>query len=184
MPELTPVALLDSLARDGGTTAEILALFDSLPPVTLDALRGRWRGAGLPSGHPMDGLLERFGWYGKRFDDPENVQPLLCRQGDGPIFPVNPVFVPVGLALRHPALFRTGFAATAFRLTGRAAIARRPTARLRMTEFRGIVTATMIYDRLPINDVFRAADANTLLGLMDMRDMPQPFFFVLRRETV
>ncbi len=53
-----------------------------------------------------------------------------------------------------------------------------------MTEFRGIVTATMIYDRLPINDVFRAADADTLLGLMDMRDMAQPFFFMLRRETV
>jgi hypothetical protein len=57
-----------------------------------------------------------------------------------------------------------------------------PKARLRMTEYRGVVSATMIYDSLPINDVFRKVDEDCVLGAMDMRSTPQPFFFVLRRE--
>ena len=57
-----------------------------------------------------------------------------------------------------------------------------PKARLRMTEYRGVVSATMIYDSLPINDVFRKVDEDCVLGAMDMRFTPQPFFFVLRRE--
>jgi hypothetical protein len=40
----------------------------------------------------------------------------------------------------------------------------------------------MIYDDLPINDVFRKVDNNTVLGVMDLKGMEQPFFFVLRRE--
>ena len=51
-----------------------------------------------------------------------------------------------------------------------------------MMEHRGVSTATMIYDALPIHDVFRKVDDDTVLGLMDLRGLPQPFFFVLRRE--
>jgi hypothetical protein len=51
-----------------------------------------------------------------------------------------------------------------------------------MTEYRGVVTATMIYDSLPINDMFRAVDINKRLGVMDLRGMAQPFFFVLHRD--
>ena len=58
----------------------------------------------------------------------------------------------------------------------------RPAARLRMVEYRGVVTGTMIYDALPINDHFRAVDDDTLLGAMDLRGLPDPFLFVLRRE--
>ena len=73
--ETTPASRLAALKHGGGTATKILALFDSLPPVSAEALRGRWRGSGLPSGHPMDGRLERFGWYGKEFNGPEDVQP-------------------------------------------------------------------------------------------------------------
>lgn len=53
-----------------GTTVEAaLAFYDSLGPVGLDEMRGLWRGADLPTGNPFDGLLENFGWYGKRFED-------------------------------------------------------------------------------------------------------------------
>ena len=38
------------------------------------------------------------------------------------------------------------------------------------------------YDNLPINDVFRKVDDNTVLGIMDLKGMKQPFFFVLRRD--
>jgi hypothetical protein len=57
-----------------------------------------------------------------------------------------------------------------------------PQARLRVVQHRGVATAAMLYDRLPIVDVFRRLDATTLLGLMDARGIPQPFFFLLQRE--
>lgn len=39
----------------------------------------------------------------------------------------------------------------------------------------------MIYDHLPIQDAFRRADAETLVGVMDRRGDERPFWFVLRR---
>jgi hypothetical protein len=50
-----------------------------------------------------------------------------------------------------------------------------------MTEFRGVVTATMCYDALPIHDAFRRIDDDTRLGVMDLRGAP-PFVFVLERD--
>ena len=94
--ETTPASRLAALERVGGTATEILALFDSLPPVPTKALHGRWRGSGLPSGHSMDGLLERFGCYGKEFNGPEDVQPLLCKGRSGKTFGLNAAFVPHG----------------------------------------------------------------------------------------
>ena len=179
---ITPASRLAAFEAGGGTSAAILALFDSLPPVSIDAMRGRWRGTGVPTGNPMDGLLERFGWYGKEFNGPDDVQPLLCKGRRGDIFAANPAFIPIGLVTRHIGLFHTRFAESVFALTGRAAAARHPTARLRMTEYRGVLTATMIYDSLPIQDMFRAVDADTLLGVMDLRGMEQPFFFALHRD--
>ena len=57
-------------------------------------------------------------------------------------------------------------------------------ARVRMMEYRGKLSATMIYDYLPINDVFRKVDDHTLLGLMDFKGMEQPFFFLLNRNVL
>lgn len=54
-------------------------------------------------------------------------------------------------------------------------------ARLRMTEYRGKVSATMIYDQLPINDVFRKLHEDTVLGVMDNKIVNDPFFFTLTR---
>jgi GXWXG protein/Domain of unknown function (DUF4334) len=173
---------LAALTTNDGTATAALALFDSLPPVSLEEMHGRWRGEGLPTGHPMDGLLERFGWYGKEFSGPDDVQPLLCKGRGGEVFAMNPAFVPIGFVIRHIGLFHTRFAGAMVALAGRAAATRQPTARLRMTEYRGVVTATMIYDSLPINDMFRAVDSNTRLGVMDLRGMAQPFFFVLHRD--
>ena len=60
-----------------------LARFDSLPPVEARRLRGEWRGSGVPTGHPLDGLLELYGWWGKRFDGPDDVHPLVFQDGRG-----------------------------------------------------------------------------------------------------
>jgi hypothetical protein len=56
-------------------------------------------------------------------------------------------------------------------------------ARIRMMEHRQKISATMIYDNLPIHDIFRKVDDNTVLGLMDFKGMKQPFFFLLNRST-
>ena len=61
-------------------------------------------------------------------------------------------------------------------------ITHHPQARLRVVEHRGVSSAAMLYDHLPIVDVFRRLDAQTLLGVMDARGISHPFFFTLRRE--
>jgi hypothetical protein len=50
-------------------------------------------------------------------------------------------------------------------------------------EHRGVASAAMLYDHLPIVDIFRRLDEHTLLGVMDARGISQPFFFILRREV-
>ncbi|MEI2670988.1 MAG: DUF4334 domain-containing protein [Marmoricola sp.] len=153
---------LDQLSQleQGCTKAEALAFFDSLDALPADSLRGRWRGRGLNTGHPMDGLLESTGWYGKQFDDLDSVHPLLFEVG-GEIYPIEPqAKMPVDVTKR----------------------ATRHRARLRNIEHRGVVTAAMIYDGQPIIDLFRQLSPNTLLGLMDARGMNEPYFFILTRD--
>lgn len=55
-------------------------------------------------------------------------------------------------------------------------------ASLRAVEHRGVVTATMVYDKHPVFDHFRRVDADTVLGLMDRKGDP-PLFFWLRRPA-
>jgi hypothetical protein len=166
----------------GGTTpATALAFFDELPAVPLGDLVGRWRGSGLPTGSPLDGLLEAVGWYGKEVVDPETVHPLLFRDRAGRPRPINPAVAPLALLRRWPQVGRTAAARRAFAAVRPLLRARGPTARLRMVEHRAVVTTALVYDRLPIVDVFRRVDDGTLLGLMDLRGLPDPYLFVLRR---
>ncbi|MCC5655329.1 GXWXG domain-containing protein [Nostoc sp. XA013] len=79
------------ILKTGKTTAEkALELFDTLEPVDLSFMYGRWQGSGLHTNHPMDGLLEISNWYGKEFIDSENVHPLLFLDGQGKIFQIAP----------------------------------------------------------------------------------------------
>ena len=57
------------------------------------------------------------------------------------------------------------------------------TASLRMVEYRGVVTATMVYDKHPIFDAFRRVDADTVMGAMDRKGEPVPLLFRLRRRA-
>lgn len=178
-----PLATLALLER-GTTPAELLAFYDSLPAAAVGQLTGSWRGYGIPAGHRLDGVLEALGWHGKRFAGPEEAYPLLFDDGRGGVVSVNPAFAPLGLVLRVPRLLRHPLTVRLFRLALPLLGARGPRARLRAVESRGVVTATMIYDALPVDDAFRAVDEHTLLGLMDLRGMREPFFFVLRREDL
>ncbi len=164
------------------STEEALALCDALPIVTIDMLIGKWRGTELYTNHPMNGLLETLGWYGKEFIDQERVYPLLFSDSHGQIFSLDPQRLPVSLALKLP-IPRIKLVRQAFLLFRFAFQTRKAKARARMIEYRGKVSASMIYDNLPIYDTFRLIDDNTLLGVMDMKGSEQPFFFKLHRDN-
>ena len=53
---------------------------------------------------------------------------------------------------------------------------------LRPVEFRGKVSAAMIYDRLPIIDHFRAIDEDAVMGIMDRKGKIEVYFY-LERES-
>jgi hypothetical protein len=169
---------LDAASAPPGTA---LALFDGLQAIECEALRGFWAGSGFATGHLLDGALEAFGWAGKRFDSDEEVQPLVFGPA-GRRFAVRPRLpaAALPLVLRWPALKRPPIAACVRALLPLLAT-RRSQARLRMVRHRGVLTAAMLYDDVPIVDVFRAVDDHTVLGCMDRKGDRQPFFFVLRR---
>jgi hypothetical protein len=171
---------------DGARPEDALAYFDSLPTVAPEEMLGRWRGSGLPTGSPLDGLLEAFGWYGKEFLDEEAVHPLLFTDRSGNPRPLDPRLLPMAV-LRDYAGFVAGFAQfwpLRLAFTGIRPLLRtdKPTARLREVTHRGVRTAAMVYDALPIIDVFRRVSDDVRLGAMDMRGLPSPFLFVLRRD--
>ncbi|WP_413467606.1 DUF4334 domain-containing protein [Mycobacterium sp. RTGN3] len=153
-------------------------LFDRLPTVSVDGITtGRWRGEELLTGHPLDNLLTAGGWYGKQFDGPEFVHPLLFKGPLGKIFAVDPRKAPMQASDRVPAK-----AVKFGRYLLPALATRKPRARLRNLEYRGKTSAAMIYDDLPIIDIFRRVADDTLLGVMDNRAAPLPYFFILHRE--
>ncbi len=168
------------LKVDQATTTEALQLFDALEPVNLDFMLGRWRGFGLHTNHPLDGLLELTNWYGKEFVDSETVHPLLFLDSQGNVFKVAPRLILMNWALKFP-IPKNDFLKPWLIQTNSLLKTEKSQARMRMMEYRGTVTATMIYDYLPINDSFKKIDDHTLLGIMDFKNSPQPFFFILKR---
>ena len=162
------------------TTAEALTLFDSLEPVDTDFMLGRWRGGEVSTDHPMDGLLSLANWYGKEFVSADCVHPLLFSSSSGEVFKVapNPQMMKLALSLSIPD---NGLVRSASTLLTSLLTTEESQARLRMMEHRGKLSATMIYDHLPIHDVFRKVDDHTVFGLMDYKEIEQPFFFSLTR---
>jgi hypothetical protein len=172
----------DFANKDKMSIEEALVFCDALPIVDIGTIIGRWRGVEITTGHPLDGILETFGWYGKEFIDRDHVRPLLFSNAKGEIFSLDPQRLPLQLALKVPMLRN--------KLIGRAFLAarfvlqtRKAKARVRMLEYRGKLSASMIYDNLPIYDTFRLIDRDTLLGVMDLKGVEQPFFFKLYRDT-
>ncbi|GAS88017.1 DUF4334 domain-containing protein [Mycolicibacterium brisbanense] len=171
------------------TTDEALQVFDAAEAVDPAFMIGTWHGAEVPTGHPMDGLLAASGWWGKRFVDAETVHPLLFPTMDGKgLWALNPALAFGGLGVT--AKLPTKLAAPRALPISRAIAALRPVlqtraakARLRTTRYRGTDTATMIYDQLPINDVFRRLSDDAVIGAMDLRGSRRPYFFALYRDN-
>ena len=161
--------------------AEALFRFDGLAGIEPDEVLGSWQGTGLATGHPFDGLLERLSWHGKLIESVDDVHALVFKDARGRMIRINPAPIPVGLGLRLPRLAKSAAGRWGFAALRPCLRTRRPTARLRKIEFRGIPSAAIVYDRQPIIDHLRRIGDGRLLGLMDMRGAP-PFFFLLVRE--
>jgi Domain of unknown function (DUF4334)/GXWXG protein len=163
------------------TFADAEALFDRLDPIPVDFMLGEWWGREVSTGHNMDGALELARWYGKTFLDEDNVHPLVHLDGNGQKYFADPGKMPMGPRMktpRYPQWLLPGlrWGMKAYMQT------RKSRARLRMTAYRGKVSATMCYDQLPIHDVFRKLDDDNVLGFMDMKRMTRPYVFTLARE--
>lgn len=173
----------EALTAESHTPEEAMALFDALEPVATAFMIGAWKGEGFHTGHPLDGILETYHWHGKRFESEEEVHPLLFTSLGGTAAPINPrAMAPSMTRLGLASKMKAGWLGKTFQLMMPLFRTRRSGARLRMTVYRGKLSATMIYDELPINDVFRRIDDNTVLGAMDLKGLDTPLFFVLHRE--
>lgn len=182
MPLASTEQIHTILKQQKATTQEALQLFDALEPVGLDFMLGRWQGFSLHTDHPMDGVLEAFRWYGKEFIQPDQVHPLLFLDNNNEVFKVapHPILMDLAKRLSFP---KNQMVQSCFNLFNWVVKTEESQARLRVMEYRGKTSATMIYDYLPIQDVFRKVDDHTVLGLMDFKSIPQPFFFGLQRSV-
>jgi hypothetical protein len=89
--------------------------------------------------------------------------------------------MPLAAALLWLRLARSAPIRGEFALLRRALRARGRTARLVRVEFRGCLSAALVYDRQPIVDHFRRIDAIRMLGVMQARSA-SPYFFLLTAE--
>jgi hypothetical protein len=71
------------IAAGEASGSEALVAFDLLEGVTVEFMLGRWRAIGIRTGHPLDGVLEAYGWWGKEFVSATEVYPLLFRISGG-----------------------------------------------------------------------------------------------------
>lgn len=163
---------------------QALAILDALPAVDEAFMLGAWRGSGFDTGHPLDGVLPAYHWWGKRFDSAEHVHPLVFSTLTGGTVCLNPGWARPALPLigRVP-LPRSAAAGRVVQALLPLLATRRSGARLRMTVYRGVCSATMVYDQLPILDVFRRLDDDSVFAVMDLKGMAEPFFFMLRRQA-
>ncbi|TVP87913.1 MAG: DUF4334 domain-containing protein [Pseudomonadaceae bacterium] len=58
----------------------LMPLFKALEPVDLDFMLGSWKGGKFDGGKP-----DPINWYGKRFNSPSDVEPLLVRDDEGEV---------------------------------------------------------------------------------------------------
>jgi hypothetical protein len=115
--------------------AELDEWWATLEPAAIDEMMGEWKGGEFTTGHRVNGLLEKAGWFGKTFNSISDVKPLVCLDADGN------KFSNVKMGKGEASLW--------------------------LEEFRGEVTATMVYDGQPIHDHFKKIDDNAVMGIMN-----------------
>ena len=160
---------------------DTLTWYRSLQPVSLAEMVGLWKGTGIPSGHPLDGVLENLQWFGKRFHADLRADALLFQSRPGRLVTVEPAWIPIRIAIRSASFGRTSVARNWFGHLQKMLRAKGRTASLELRLFEGIESAAMVYDRQPITDYFRKISEAELAGMMVVKDDPRRYFFKLRR---
>jgi hypothetical protein len=155
----------------GTDRREATERFERLPAAKPCGLVGLWAGWSLPTGHPLDGLLERLNWYGKEILPDGGVHPLLFRQPSGHLAALDPAWMPTGIALHWPALAHSSGARMTFQAASPLLRASGPGARIELQEFRGQRVPAIVYTRQPIVDYLRELEADQMVGLMERRGM-------------
>jgi hypothetical protein len=132
--------------------AELDEFWACLEPATIDQMLGEWKGGEFVTGHKMNGMLEKAGWFGKTFASATDVQPLVCLDSHGK------KFSNVEMGKGEASLW--------------------------LEEFRGEVTATMVYDGQPVHDHFKTIDDDAMMGIMNGKgvlDDGRYYYFYLKR---
>jgi hypothetical protein len=155
--------------------------FQGLPPVEPREMIGLWTGRGIPSGHPLDGVLENLGWFGKRFSAQMRADALLFRGGEKRLVAIDPAWIPLRLALRFHKLGRSRAASNLFSYLLRRLRAKGQVASLKAVPFHGVTSAAMAYDTQPVVDHFRRIDDNCVMGAMVIEGDDRIYFFELKR---
>lgn len=158
-----------------------LESFRRLPPIEPHELVGLWRGQGIPAGHPLDGVLENLGWFGKRFTSEMRADALLFKSDERRLVPIDPAWIPLRPALRFHQLGRTKFARNLFSHLQRRFRANGPVASVKSLPFEGVTSAAMVYDAQPVIDHLRRIDEKRIMGAMAIRDDGWFYFFELER---
>lgn len=155
--------------------------FRHLQAIAPVELVGLWKGRGVATGHPFDGVLENLGWFGKRFAPDLRADALLFRSSERRLTAVDPSLIPLGLAIRFHRFGKTRTARNLFSYLRGRLRAQGPVATLRFLPFDGVSSAAMVYDHKPITDHFRRIDADTVMGMMVIKGDDRRFFFELER---
>lgn len=66
--------------------AELDAVWAGLETVRPEEILGEWKGGEFDTGHPLNGELEKAGWYGKTFTSVHDAKPLICRNAAGELY--------------------------------------------------------------------------------------------------
>ncbi|MFJ8187527.1 DUF4334 domain-containing protein [Streptomyces sp. NPDC096105] len=73
--------------RDGRVDpGELDAVWAALPTVRPEEILGAWKGGEFDTGHPLNGVLAKAGWYGKTFHSVHDAKPLMCRNEAGELY--------------------------------------------------------------------------------------------------
>lgn len=65
---------------------ELDEIWAALATVRPEDLLGEWKGGEFATGHPLNGMLAKAGWYGKTFASVHDVKPLICRDEKGELY--------------------------------------------------------------------------------------------------
>jgi|EndMetStandDraft_6_1072998.scaffolds.fasta_scaffold03490_3 hypothetical protein len=151
------------------TQDALAATFDTLPAVTIDELRGLWIPDSSYAETPGGRVLLESGWRGMRFTSSESVDPLLF---GNELFAAD---LPKLLSLLSGGPVDVSAHRDLVQASG-------PIARVRMVEYRSVLSAALVYDQAPILDYIRAYDKDTVVGAVEARGMVDtPVYAVLRR---